>query len=270
VSAAASGGVRERLVASPAEADEYRPISGWAIAGLVLSVLSAFCWMDSPPLVPARAWWLPGFILSLWAWWRIRRAENTLAGATLARIGIALSLINGVGSLTAQEVTYWVVRAEARQFAQELLEYIHQRKERELFLATLPPEQRRHKEPPADRQRLIRYFEAQSRMGNPVIAFENSILGRVMLKEAPNRQNWEYRGILGYETLTDVSYPGYQFRFLYRVRSDLEPEDGQPLVYDVELVLTCFRVSNTRSRWRAQREWFLNAAPSTVRLASEK
>lgn len=270
VSTAASGGERERSAAPPAETDEYRPISGWAIAGLIMSVFSAFCWMDSPPLLPARAWWLPGFILSLWAWLRIRWAENTLAGATLARIGIVLSLINGIGSLTSQEVTYWVVRAEARRFAHELLEYTHQRKERELFLATLPPDQRRHKEPPADRQRLIRYFEAQSRMGNPVIAFENSILGRVMLKEAPNRQNWEYRGILGYETLTDVSYPGYQFRFLYRVRSDLEPEDGQPLVYDVELVLTCFRVSNTRSRWRAQREWFLNAAPSIVRLASEK
>jgi hypothetical protein len=261
---------RERLTVPPVEQDEYRPISGWAIAALVLSLFSFLCWMDSPPLLPARAYWLPGFVLSIWAWWLIRRAENTLAGASLARIGAALSLINGVGAITSQEVTYWVVRAEAHRFANEVLDYIHQRKERELFLATLSPDQRRHKEPPADRERLIRYFEAQSKMGNPVIAFENSILGRVMLKEAPNRQNWEYRGITGYQVFTDVSNPGYQFRFLYRVRSDLEPEQGgPPLVYDVELVLTCLRVRNTHSRWRAQREWFVHPAESSVRLARQ-
>lgn len=251
----------------PEERETYRPLSTWAIAGLLLSLLSVFCWMDSPPLLPARAWWIPGLMISAWAWWKIRQAPQVFAGMTLARIGVAISLINGLGAITAQEVTYWVVRAEALRFAQEILDYVHQRKERELFLATLEPEQRRYKEPPADRERLIRYFEAQSRMGNPVIGFENSPLGRVMLRDAPNRQNWEFRGVTGYEVLSDVTRPGYRFRLLYRVRSDIEDSSGQTPVYDVELSLVCQRLSDTRSRWKSRREWFLENAPNSVRLA---
>jgi hypothetical protein len=184
---------------------------------------------------------------------------------TLARLGVAISLINGLGAITAQEVTYWVVRAEALRFAQEILDYVHQRKERELFLATLEPEQRRYKEPPADRDKLIRYFESQSRMGNPVIGFENSPLGQVMLKYAPSRQNWEFRGITSYEVLSDVARPGYRFRLLYLVRSDVEGEDGRSPVYEVELSLVCQRLSDMRSRWKTRREWFLENWPTSVR-----
>ncbi|GBD36280.1 hypothetical protein HRbin36_01401 [bacterium HR36] len=252
----------------PAEEETYQPISGWATAGLVLSLFSIFCWMDSPPLFSARAWWLPGLVVSAWAWRKIAQAPHTLAGDTLARLGVAFSLINGLGAITAQEVTYWVVRTEALRFAQEILDYVHLRKERELFLATLEPESRRYKEPPADRDRLIRYFESQSRMGNPVLGFESSPLGQVMLKYAPHRQNWEFRGITGYEVLTDVSRPGYRFRLLYRVRSDMEEKDGEPPVFDVELSLVCQRLSDTRSRWKTRREWFLENSPSSVRLAS--
>ncbi|MCS7159882.1 MAG: hypothetical protein RMJ19_05360 [Gemmatales bacterium] len=250
----------------PVEPESYRSINGWAIAGFILAWFSIFCWMESPPLFPPRAWWIPGLLVSAWGWWKIRQAPQVFAGMTLARLGLAVSLINGLGAITAQEVTYWVVRAEALRFAQEILDYVHQQKERELFLTTLEPETRRYKEPPADRPRLVQYFESQSRLGNPVLGFENSPLGQVMLKHAPNRHHWEYRGVTAYEVLSDISRPGYRFRLLYRVRSDVEGDNDNAAVYDVELSLVCQRLSDTRSRWKKRREWFLENWPQSVRL----
>ncbi|MCS7167593.1 MAG: hypothetical protein RMI91_06210 [Gemmatales bacterium] len=245
----------------PEENETYRPVSGWAVAGVLLSLFSIFCWMESPPLFPSRAWWIPGLLLSAWAWRKIAQAPQVFAGLTVAKLGVAISLINGLGAITAQEVTYWVVRAEALRFADELLTYIDQGKERELFLATLEPEVRRHKEPPADRKGLERYFESQSRLGNPVVGFRNSHLGKLMLEYAPKRKYWQYRGVSSYEVLSDVSRPGYRFRLRYLVTSERTDEQGQNITFDVQLSLVCQRIRDTRSRWKTRREWFLENWP---------
>jgi hypothetical protein len=105
----------------------YRPLSGLAIASVVLSGLFALALLaagvaalvrSSPPLMSTWVLLLPtaGVVLSLAAQWRIRRSEGTLAGAALARWGLWLGLLAGLGYVAYYLATGLAVQQQANHF----------------------------------------------------------------------------------------------------------------------------------------------------------
>src|SRR5262249_37684690 len=95
----------------PAEPLVYRPVSGLAIAGLIFAALYAAIVLFSVVLafVRRQPFFLPGWmltlaiagaVLSFLALRQIRTSEGTRAGVPLARWGLWLSALFGVGSFT--------------------------------------------------------------------------------------------------------------------------------------------------------------------------
>ncbi|MGQ9821216.1 MAG: hypothetical protein ACUVQK_05095 [Thermogutta sp.] len=110
----------EKSFSAPAEAAEYRPLSGLAVSALIAGVIaplaffSPFLW-----LIPALA-----LILGVWAEVAIRRQDPPRLGRTAARIGAALGLF-----LLAAAPARWfthraLVDAEARRFGWAWLELV--------------------------------------------------------------------------------------------------------------------------------------------------
>ena len=91
----------------------YRALSGLAVAGLVLGLLSAL------DVLGPMLWVIPaaGAVTSAVALWRIRRPAVLLAGRRLAQCGLLLSIAFGT-AVQADTVIYRIlVRKEARRFA---------------------------------------------------------------------------------------------------------------------------------------------------------
>ncbi len=114
----------------PGEPLVYRPLSGLAILGLacgviygilvVVSVALAF-FRHEPFLLPS---WLlllaaAGFGLSVLALRQIRNSEGTRAGTGLARLGLWVSLLAGLGYGTYSAFTGLAIRQQANRFLTE-------------------------------------------------------------------------------------------------------------------------------------------------------
>jgi hypothetical protein len=93
---------------TPAEDFVYRPLSGVAVAGVLVSgvfaVVLLVCgavalWRGEPFLLPLWLLLLPvaGVALSLLGRWHILRSENTRAGLNLTRYGLWTGLVAGLG-----------------------------------------------------------------------------------------------------------------------------------------------------------------------------
>ena len=103
------------------DAGVYRPISGFAIAGLALSglytglvLVSAvvgFFWPGYMILLP-----ILGVGLSAVAMWHIYRAEGTRAGFKVAQWGVWLGIISGGGYAIYDAVTTLAIKIQANHF----------------------------------------------------------------------------------------------------------------------------------------------------------
>jgi hypothetical protein len=131
-------GPRERPWSAPPAAGEpvlYRPVSGLAIAGFILSGLFA-AWVAIAGVVAYRAATpfvmepaslvlpLAGFALSLGASIQIRRSEGTRAGLRLASCGMWLSALFGLGYGTYRGVTEYALRLQAKEFTNSWFELL--------------------------------------------------------------------------------------------------------------------------------------------------
>ncbi len=101
---------------------EYHAISGWAIAALVVGILSAAA------LIGPLMWSIPalGICLAIVAMWRVSASGGELTGWNLALFGLILSLLFGSAG-PAKTITrhYWLqVRAE--RFADGFLDLLQQ------------------------------------------------------------------------------------------------------------------------------------------------
>src|SRR5947209_15798016 len=108
----------------------YRPLSGFAIAGFLLAclfglmvlVVAAVALVKGEPFFyPAWVMLLPaaGLVISLVARSQVRSAEGTRAGEGLARAGIWISVLTGLGYLVYDRVTGLAVTSQANAFLME-------------------------------------------------------------------------------------------------------------------------------------------------------
>ena len=159
----------------PAEPLVYRPVSGLAIAGLafaglytvlaLVSVMIAFLKRE-PFFLPGWTLVLAGAggILSFLAMWQIRTSEGTRAGLTLARWGLWLCVLCGLGSVTYALFTGIAIRQQANRFLLDkgpdagFFPLLQAKDVNAAFLLTQPPGARRQANPNNDRD-MAKYFD---------------------------------------------------------------------------------------------------------------
>ncbi len=113
----------------------YRAISGWAIAALVLGLLSGVA-LVGPVLwsVPLAALLAAGI-----AMWRISRSGGELVGWNLAVLGLLLAIVFGVAAPTRIAVRRHWLETRGRIFADEFIELLKEGKGFGAYQLLQPP-----------------------------------------------------------------------------------------------------------------------------------
>ena len=155
---------------APDDTSVYRPISGFAVAGLALSglytalvVISAIMRFFWPNYISLLA--ILGISLSVVALWQIRRAEGTRAGLKVAQWGLWLGLLSGGGYVLYHAVTILAVKMQANRFLMEAGEdsgFFPRLLEGDInraYLLTMPSSQRGNVNPD-DEQAMAARFDA--------------------------------------------------------------------------------------------------------------
>ena len=155
---------------------QYHALSGLAVAGLVLGLLSVFA------LLAPMLWMVPGLgaIVSGAALWRIRRHAPALAGRRLAQCGLLLSIALGVAVPVDGLVYRRLLRNEARLFAALWFEHLRQGESR----AGLPVGVVPHPAPAAGR-RPARLLRARSAPREALEKYVKTPLVRTLLALGP-------------------------------------------------------------------------------------
>ena len=105
-----------------AELAEYRSLAWQAILGLIFGLLSPLA------MLATGLWVMPilGAIFSYWAIRRIRKYAPAMVGRKMAWAGMALSLLFAT-AVPADYLAYrWIIRSEARKFADLWFTYVAQ------------------------------------------------------------------------------------------------------------------------------------------------
>lgn len=101
---------------------EYRPVSSWAVVGLLMGLASVLAF------VHPMAWVVPiiGTALSAGALYRLRTAVPPQIGRRAALIGLTLSLLFGTTAVTRCVVFRWQLRAETLQAGKQWFEALRE------------------------------------------------------------------------------------------------------------------------------------------------
>jgi hypothetical protein len=207
------------------DAPGYRPLSGLAVASLivsgfgavVLTVLGVAATLSSKPALYPTMLLLPiaGIVLALAARWQLRRAEGTRVGGRLAAAGLWLGIIFGGVYAAYFFATELALRQQARTAADQFFTYLREDQPEKAFRLTLAPGQQLTI-PEDDREGIRRRFGATE-----MAAFERNDLVRTC-------RRWHDKMTLeplGIRTPEVVPTGGYQVDLDYRMRT---PE-GQSL-----------------------------------------
>jgi hypothetical protein len=169
----------------------YRPISGLAIAGFALAVLSVGVFLLEGGwllgLLP-----LPALVVSGIARYRIRRAEGTLAGYTLAGLGVAISLVTALVLITVNVTSTWIVTVEARDFLEQWLVKMREGKEGAAFLDTIPPDQRQVNFRLDDKRRLRAHYPSPANPDESMFDYFRKSQMSGMLLRYRDRVTYQY------------------------------------------------------------------------------
>ena len=117
-------------------AGDYRPVSRWAVAAVILAALSLVTLLFEDPLV----WTLPAMAIAIAvaALVHIRRAETRPVGARAAWIALGVSVVLLVaGPVARQSRAAWSVR-EAAGVAEAWLDHVREGRSRAAHELTLP------------------------------------------------------------------------------------------------------------------------------------
>lgn len=123
----------------PEDIPGYRPISGLAVGGVVLGLLSPLAF-QSPFL-----WCLPlaGIIVNALALRRIAEHEPELIGKNLARVGLVFSILCLVAPPTRAGVFGWQLKREGQAFIQQWFDYLRDRQPHKAHQLTVDTRDRR-------------------------------------------------------------------------------------------------------------------------------
>ena len=126
--------------ASPIENEipTYRAISTWAVASVVLGVISSMTFASLSFLIAAVGAVAAGAI----ALRMVRAYPDLLTGKGLANLGIALGLICGLGASTFKAVQWMMIGTQSTRFAEVFSETLTEEGVAEAFWLQAPPEVR--------------------------------------------------------------------------------------------------------------------------------
>jgi hypothetical protein len=195
----------------------YRPVSGFAIAGLLLScvfalmvlIVAAVALLKGEPFFyPAWVLLVPaaGLVISLVARSQVRGAEGTRAGEGLARAGIWIAVFTGLGYLVYDRVTGLAVTSQSNAFLMDLGPesgfFPHLLKGNQsttdlyaAFLLSLPPTQRGSVKP-ENHQGIVHLHEDASDGGpGPLANFRNNVLIRLITSAPKDSVKIEPQGV---------------------------------------------------------------------------
>jgi hypothetical protein len=123
---------------SDAELAEYRSISGWAVVGLIIGLLSPLA------LVDPMLWAVPiaGAIVCLRAFRQIKQNTPAMIGRMAAWAGLWLAVFS-LAAATSDSLYYrWLIRDQARQDAMFWFELLAKNRPEFAFQLTLSPQER--------------------------------------------------------------------------------------------------------------------------------
>jgi len=200
------------------DAPGYRPLSGLAVAALIVSgcgavviaVLGIAATLASKPVLYPSVLFLPlaGVVLALITRWQLRRAEGTRVGGGLATAALWLGVIFGGCYGAYYFATEFAVRQQARSAAEQFFRLVRQNEPEQAFRLTLPPGQQLTI-PEDDREGIRRRFGASEMAG-----FERNELVRT-IRRWHDKAILEPQGIRNWEVVAT----GYQIDMDYRLRT---------------------------------------------------
>lgn len=130
-------------VEAPRPSDEpvgdYRAMSVLAILALAVGAVAPVA------LIGPGFWVVPAIalLLSLAAFWRIRRYAPHLVGKSAAWVGLTAAVVFGIGG-PARWISYrWTIEREGRAVARQWFEFLRDNDPPRAFQLTLPPQDRR-------------------------------------------------------------------------------------------------------------------------------
>lgn len=117
------------------ELPTYRAISGWAVATLVLGVVSIVSFANLYFLAASVAAIVAGVVATR----SIRAYPDLLTGRGLANLGVTLGLICGLGATTLATVQWFLIGKQTRDFAAVFAEKLAEPSPAELYWLQTPP-----------------------------------------------------------------------------------------------------------------------------------
>lgn len=200
------------LASAPPADETYRPLSLLAVIGLGVSLLSSLIYLFGSEWL----FFLPvlGFILSAVALHRIKRSDNALAGAGIARFGMAFGLVIGLSWLTMQITMTLVLQHEASTFLERWLECVRDGKDGLAFIATVRPSSRPAELTAEDLEPRMLRAKYPSPVGAAYDLFLASPIAELLLRGGKDI-SWQRLGITEY-----FYYEGsWYFKQRYRVKT---------------------------------------------------
>ena len=242
------------------EAREYRPLSGWAIASLLVAGLyvivvvvgggiALYTW--SPYLLPLWTLVFPaaGLALAATALFHIRHSEGTRAGVPLARASLWTCLLLGLIYLSFYGSTFLAVRRQADTFVRNWFELLRAGKVNEAFLLTQPPEQRLNVS--AEDERTLRArFDVGSQGGRGALTQFRANEIAQLIQQGGADSRIESRGVQSWE----FTEGGYHVTRRYHV---VTPEGEADLLIPV-------KGAESKARAYEGRQWYLTWGPNVV------
>ncbi|WP_435006398.1 hypothetical protein P12x_003970 [Tundrisphaera lichenicola] len=125
------------------ELPAYRAISAGSIVSVVLGVGSVFCFTDLWFLIVAAA----GVLVGLLSIRKIRRFPEILTGSNYAKVGIGLSLVFALSSVTHEVASKFLIDHDASRFARQFTDVIKDQPVNMVLWYQQPVEYRKTKTP---------------------------------------------------------------------------------------------------------------------------
>ncbi|MHC4177154.1 MAG: DUF4190 domain-containing protein [Planctomycetota bacterium] len=231
--------IEPRLIdGEDAEIAQYRALSGLAVTGLIIGLLSPI-WMIDP-----RLWVVPGPVFGIvfgsMALWQIKRKAPALIGRKAALVGLVLSLLFGTAAPADWLGYRWAVRREARRFALQWFDFLANNQPHKAYQLTLHPKLRQ----PLEDKALEDHYRQGSHAKEELDNYRSQELIQA-LTDLGKRARVRYRqtdsqGHIGSKDVVNQTYEV----------TDKDQRPGGKRPFSVSLSLERLVLDNGRAEWQ--------------------